>query len=174
MQPKKTFYQKVNKVSKKAMIEFLQNHYRYDTMNSWNRSTSYANKVKVWNVIPSELQDKVFELMEADSDGFYIPINDILSNWEADNKPYSAGFNGRSGGYIVMYYDNYPGRSIDMDEDFEAWDITEIRERVKLVQSFDRMCDEVVNCAIYAAEHGEVIEEVVSVERTVKHIEYKD
>lgn len=70
-----TFFQKVGK-SKKAMIDFLSNHFRYHTMNSWNNSTSYANKVKVYSVIPRELQNKVFELMECD--GFYDDLNSIL------------------------------------------------------------------------------------------------
>lgn len=42
-----TFYEKkVNTKDRKEMIAFLKNHFRYDTMNSWNRSTSYANNVK--------------------------------------------------------------------------------------------------------------------------------
>ena len=68
----KKFYQKIDLRSKEGMIDFLSNHFRYDTMNSWNQATSYANKVKVWDVIPNELQNKVFELM--DTDTFYIDL----------------------------------------------------------------------------------------------------
>jgi hypothetical protein len=173
--PLKTFYQSVNKRSRKAMVEFLQGHFRYNTMNPWNQSDSYANRVKVYNVIPHELRNKVFELMEADSDGFYIPINDILSNWEAENKPYSAGFNGRSSGYIVMYYDNYPGRPIDMNEDFAdkyQWPLDALKSRVELVQSFDKMCDAVVLEAIYMAENASIEIEEYTVTKTRKHINY--
>ena len=62
---KTQFYQKIDLRSKKQMVEFLTNHFRYDTMSNWNASTSYANKMKVWDVIPSELQDKVKEILEA-------------------------------------------------------------------------------------------------------------
>ncbi|NBK80009.1 hypothetical protein D5272_15850, partial [bacterium D16-76] len=57
------FYQKVNRRSRAAMTGFLARHYRYNTMNSWNRFTSYANDVKVPNLdIPSELQDLAYDV----------------------------------------------------------------------------------------------------------------
>lgn len=54
----KPFYKKVDIRKPKDMIDYLKNHFRYDTMNSWNRATSYANNVKIHRVIPNELQDK--------------------------------------------------------------------------------------------------------------------
>lgn len=102
MEPIKKFFQDVDKRSKKEMIDFLTSHFRYNTINSWNGSTSYANKVKIHSVIPSSLTDKVYELME--SEDFYDSINYILKDWdEKNNYHYQAGFNGRSSGYIVMY-----------------------------------------------------------------------
>lgn len=101
MKTKSNFYQKVGK-SRKAMIEFLENHFRYDTMNSWNRSISYANKVKVHSVIPSALQNKVYEMLEAE--GFYDNLNWLLEDFAVNHgQQWQAGFNGRSGGYIVLY-----------------------------------------------------------------------
>lgn len=216
--PLKTFYQDVDKRNKKEMIAFLRGHYRYNTMNSWNNSTSYANKVKVWDVIPSSLQDKVFEMM--DVEGFYDDINWILEDWGMENDySYQAAFNGRSGGYIVMYegfYKNeyfikpdetfnhpsgaysdrlrrwvqkeeaekhgwigktykkigtWPGRSIDQGEDFEDWDIDSLKSRVELVQSFDKMCDDVVAQTIHIAQEGTVVEETVMIPKVIKHIE---
>ncbi len=88
--------------TKKQMIDYLVSHFRYDTMNSWNGSTSWAANVKIHNVIPSNLQDKAYELIE--TDGFYDRINDILSDYSyQNNHSLQAGFNGRSSGYIVMY-----------------------------------------------------------------------
>ncbi len=211
-----TFYAKVGR-SKKAMIEFLENHYRYDTMNSWNQSTSYANKVKIYNCIPSELQDKVFELMECE--GFYDDINWILEDFAMEHdQQWQAGFNGRSSGYIVLYQGykevktifnfgedtkqykdrdyadgygwmnkaeaiernlykrqitkahTYPGRSTDQNEDFTDWSIEQLKDRVKLVQDFDRMCDDVVNIVINMAKENEVKEEVYTVQKTRKVI----
>jgi len=204
-----TFKQKVGK-SKKAMIQFLTNHFRYDTMSSWNQSTSYANKVKIHSVIPNNLRTKVYELMETEE--FYDNLSEIISDFgmEHDQK-WQAGFNGRSSGYIVLYsgekntktifnFENcerdyadgygwlsiseakerglykkqitkvstFPGRSIDMGEDFEDWSIDDLKERVKLVCEFDEMCDNVVAEAIRMANENEVVEEVYTVEKKRK------
>ena len=42
------FYKEVDKRYKEAMIAFLKKHLRYDTMNSWNKSTTYANNIKLY------------------------------------------------------------------------------------------------------------------------------
>ena len=102
MKSRKQFYQKVDLRSRGEMIDFLCDHERYSTMNSWNQSTSWANNVKVYNVIPDELQDKVFEMME--SEDFYDDINNVIAEYNRKNDyQIQAGFNGRSGGYLVMY-----------------------------------------------------------------------
>lgn len=44
------FAKEVDTTDRKAMADFLTNHFRYDTMNSWNESTSYANNVKIYNL----------------------------------------------------------------------------------------------------------------------------
>jgi hypothetical protein len=41
------FYRPVDLRSRAAMTAYLKNHFRYHTMNSWNRSTSYACNLKV-------------------------------------------------------------------------------------------------------------------------------
>ena len=46
----KQFYEKVDLRSRKDMVDFLENHFRYFTMNSWNRSTSFANNMKLYNL----------------------------------------------------------------------------------------------------------------------------
>jgi hypothetical protein len=75
---------------------------RYNTMNSWNQSTAPAYNLKVHNVIDRELQDKVFELM--DCEGFYDEINGMIADFDRENDySWQAGFNGRSGGYLVLY-----------------------------------------------------------------------
>jgi len=75
---------------------------KYWTMNSWNRSTAPAYNLKVYNVIDSKLQDKVFELMECVD--FYDDINYLMHDFglQFDYK-WQVGFNGRSGGYLVLY-----------------------------------------------------------------------
>lgn len=105
----------------------------YPTMNYWNGSTAPAYNLKIYNVIPRELQDRAYEIY-ADEDlsyELYNKINALIDDFTAETKyAYTAGFNGRSGGYLVLYkscrvvnYDSdgtaharletYPGRDID-------------------------------------------------------------
>ncbi|NBK80684.1 hypothetical protein D5272_19650, partial [bacterium D16-76] len=75
---------------------------------------------------------------------------------------YHIGFNGRSSGYLVLYeaeanedgtYSLYPGRSIDMYEDFAGWDMQDLRGRVELVQDFDKTCDRLREGFVFMLEH---------------------
>lgn len=103
MKALKTFYQKVDKRSRKAMAEFISSHFRYHTMNSWNGSTSWANNLKIYNVLPNELQDKWYEMYEYMQE-LSSNIESLINNYTAEsNNTLTAGFNGRSGGYLVMY-----------------------------------------------------------------------
>lgn len=99
----KKFYHKVDRRSRKAMTDFLTNHFRYNTMNSWNRSTSYANDMKITHLDFSHEQVmKLFDIM--DCEDCYDNINDKI--WEfgyQHNWQWQVGFNGRSGGYLVLY-----------------------------------------------------------------------
>ncbi|KUG02598.1 hypothetical protein ASZ90_019966 [hydrocarbon metagenome] len=211
----KQFYQKIDMRSRTEMINFLRNHFRYNTMNSWNRSSSYANNLKVHNLgLPWEIEQKAFDLLNVDD--IYIEINNLINEWNRDhNYQWQAGFNGRSGGYLVIYQGcleptkhksfctncgqlnfqtteksnqcgvcrqntrvnlekprmmikTYPGRSIDQDADFEDWSYDELKERVKLVQSFDRLCDDIVAQLIYICENFEVVEQEICVPKTIK------
>jgi DNA-directed RNA polymerase subunit M/transcription elongation factor TFIIS len=75
---------------------------RYSTMNSWNGQTAPAYNLKVHKVIPNSLQSKVFELM--DCENFYDEINFLKDNFAEHHEfKWQAGFNGRSGGYLVLY-----------------------------------------------------------------------
>ena len=141
------------------MSDFLQNHFRYYTLNSWNRSTSYANKVKIYDLpIPRELRDMAYDVAcgSIQSTDFDIICHDEIAWFKADTG-YAAAFNGRSSGYIVMIDTERnhetgelmlrPGRSIDNDEDFEdkdEWPMWRLKERVELVQRFDCMCDNIL------------------------------
>lgn len=71
-------------------------------MNSWNNATAPAYNLKIYNVIKKELQAQVYELLEAEN--FYDDINWLIREFDADNDyAFQAGFNGRSGGYLVLY-----------------------------------------------------------------------
>lgn len=145
------------------MTDYLKNHFRYNTMNSWNRSTSYANNIKLHNLhLPKEIKDKAWDFVCGDIEclDWQFAVDDAFFQFLKETG-FSAGFNGRSGGYIVMYEtgtDNsgktvvYPGRSIDMYADLDdedEWDIHSLQERVRLVQRFDKMCDDLREEFIY-------------------------
>ena len=175
------YYKKVNKASRKEMVDFLENHFRYDTMNNWNCSTSYANNVKFWRLnISKELEDKFWQLQDMEYDEFYMyDIPDMISNFR-DEYGYDVGFNGRSSGYLVMYeieykgngkYDVYPGKSIDMYADFndkEEWPLYKLKERVELVQAFDKLCDDIRDALIEYLKTHEFIDEEYTEVKTRK------
>lgn len=197
----KKFYKKVDLRSRKKMIDFLENHFRYDTLNSWNCSKSFANNMKIYNLeLPKKTKSVLDYLYCSDDwDNLMEPIEFLISEFEKQtNYEYTAMFNGASGGYLVLYkidfkpsgYKSYCthcgqenftsvtetgstcgrcgnntridyteppmqkvvyfGRSIG-DEDYEDknyWDISELRDEVKLVQLFDKLCDDIVDTVV--------------------------
>jgi len=97
------FYQAVDKRSRKAMVNHLKEHFRYYTMRSWNNSSSYAHNMKIQNLnLDSGIRNKLYDLIYCD--GFYDTINILINNFGIKhNWLWQAGFNGRSGGYLVLY-----------------------------------------------------------------------
>lgn len=151
------FAKNINTTNRNEMIAFLKNHFRYHTMNSWNNATSYANNVKLYNLnIPDNNYEKAADLLFGEYENRYVINEMVTEHFEkfTAETGFAAGFNGRSGGYIVMYdteYDPksnkrvvYPGRSIDQYEDFEEFENDELETRVKLVCEFDKMCDNLI------------------------------
>lgn len=190
-------------------------------MNSWNRSTSYANNIKLYNIDkPADIdKDTWWQLIEITS------WQEKLSYFLADfgrsyNWQWQAGINGRSGGYLVLYqggiqpsgYKSYcshcgqknyqevpegqtgicgrcdakarvnfkqmhmqiftrPGKDTDMNEDFRDWSTDELRDRVKLVQEFDRLCDSIVQEYISTCRGYRITEEEILVPKTIKVLE---
>jgi len=161
------------------MKEYLRNHFRYWTMSGWNKSTSYARNIKIYNVIPAKYQDKAYQLMAVDE--YWDSINGILSAFDVAHKhEFQIASNGRSGGYLVMYCGGinkdggvycYPGRSIDKYmEEFtdEDWDGLPLEERYKLVKEFDAVCDEVIETTINFCKEYNVVEKEIHVPKIVK------
>lgn len=168
------FTKSVDTTNRQAMIDFLTNHFRYDTMNSWNNSTSYANNVKVYNlgIEDPDVLNKAWNIICSDIDceemyeNFHEIINDFRHAYH-----YDIGFNGRSDGYLVLYSINYdpashissiyPGKSIDQDEDFtdeEVWTMEQLKARCDLICAFDRVCDRIRHEFIYWCRHSFVVE----------------
>lgn len=97
------FYKRVDLRSRKAMTDFLINHFRYYTANSWNRSQSYACNLKIHRLgLNSEIVDKLFDMIQVQE--FFYGINDLLEEFNRCHKYlWQAAMNGRNGGYLVLY-----------------------------------------------------------------------
>lgn len=98
------FYKEVDKRYRNSMKDFLTKHTRYNTMNSWNRSTSYANNIKLHNIDkPADINEQTWwELLEITQ--WQERLSDLLEEFgRAHNWLWQAGINGRSGGYVVLY-----------------------------------------------------------------------
>jgi hypothetical protein len=86
--------------TKKAMVAYLCDHFRYHTMNSWNRATSYAACIKLHKIMPGDLDGYAFlQTDEAFREGNEI-IEEFSRRWHHE---WQIGSNGRSGGYLVLY-----------------------------------------------------------------------
>jgi len=190
-------------------------------MNSWNKSTSYANNIKLHNVDkPDDVDnDAWWEILWITD--WQNQLSDLLENFGRRHEwQWQAGINGRSGGYVVLYrggikpsgYKSYcthcgqknyqdvpegeigicgrceakarinfkqlhmqvftwPGKSVDEHEDFADRTLSEIRERVELVQDFDRLCDTIADEYIYLCKNYRIAEEEILVPKTIKVLE---
>lgn len=55
-----------------------------------------------------------------------------------------------------------------MNEDFEDWDIYELKKRTKLVESFDKMCDNIFDEFVRMLKTYDVEDKVIYTPKTVK------
>ena len=186
------FYKKVNKKSDKDMFNFLKNHYEYDTMNSWNNVKSIANNVKVYNLGLKGDWSYLLKILETFN---YHTINRKIEQWEEKHSDYRVGFNGRSGGYLVLYnndnckhiFDNYTYDFILASDNYEDFkDLLKdygytmkdyhnyLVQMTRLVQDFDKLCDDLVVECQYLLDNYEVAEEEILVPKTVKTLKYKE
>jgi len=166
----------VNKMKKQEMIDFLNSHFRYDTMGSWNGATSYAHNLKIYKVIPGELRSAALELME--TEGFYDTINFLVSDFGVNHdQKWQAGFNGRSGGYLVLYqggkHENgqvfcTPGKSLDMGEDFGEWSRDDLKGRCEIIFEFDQLAKDIIEGVIYMCKNMQVKEEEITIKKKIK------
>lgn len=97
------FARPVDKRSREDMTSFLKKHFRYNTMNSWNHSTSYACNMKVYNFgLDRDITDKLYDLIQVPE--FYGRLGKLIEKFNVQHDYlWQAGWNGRSGGYLVLY-----------------------------------------------------------------------
>ncbi len=173
----------IQKDDRDALIHYLKNHTRYYTMNSWNRATSYAHNVKLYNLnLDNDAYEKASAFLftdEIDTSEYQMEQEQLIRDFREDTN-YDITFNGRSGGYLVLldteYNINtgklhvYPGRSIDANEDFEDWDINALYDRYVLVNKFDKLCDDLRDLLIDYATNGTIKETTYYVPKTIRQL----
>jgi hypothetical protein len=169
------FYVKgIDITNDKQMFNFLKNHYQYYTMNSWNGLKSIANNVKLYKLGLSGDWTTALNFLNSDS---YDIITSMIEDWEYEHKGYKVGFNGRSGGYLVIYNDDN-NRSILPDEvdncddyeEYKRWckdycgsvaaNRSYLRRITKLVQDFDKLCDDLRDYCDYLSKLDFATEEM--------------
>lgn len=155
---KNLFYKgAIDKNNGKALWTFLTEHYWYYTMNSWNGLKSIANNVKVYNLGLEGDYWLALELLREDD---YYTLNNMIYDWESEHPNYDVGFNGRSSGYLVLTNkktnNNVLPNWIAENSNYEEFKQTckdyygsvkealpDLLEYVKLVQDFDKLCDDI-------------------------------
>jgi len=65
----------------------------------------------------------------------------------------------------------WPGKEVDMGEDFHGWDMEQLRQRVKLVQELDQLCDDIVSAFVDTCRNYRISEEEILVPKTIKVLE---
>ena len=100
---RRLFTRAVDKRSRETMTSFLKGHFRYNTMNGWNHSTSYACNMKIYNLgLDRDMADKLYDLIQVPE--FHARLGRLIEKFNArHNYLWQAGWNGRSGGYLVLY-----------------------------------------------------------------------
>lgn len=141
----------------RQMFNFLKNHFQYYTMNSWNGLRSIAHNVKIYRLNLSGDHWTALTFLQDDD---YFVVNMMIEDWEAEQCGYRVGFNGRSGGYLVLYsiHDNgniLPDSITESDtyEDYREYcreyygsvkaNRWELVKFTKIVRDFDRLCDQI-------------------------------
>lgn len=151
------FYVKgIDITNDKQMFNFLKEHRQYYTLNSWNGLKSVANNVKVYNL---NLSGDCYNALTFLQDDDYFTVNMMIEDWEVEHRGYKVGFNGRSGGYLVLYNaDNNKTvlpDEVDYNDTYESYKEMcreyfgsvkaaryKLVEIVKVVQDFDKLCDQ--------------------------------
>ena len=232
----------MSKVSRQTMLDFINSHFYYYTMNSWNGLRSIAANVKIHNLksLTREEKNALYDLIGVD--GFYDDINIIVEDWQYEmqsngykitkeqyyegtgwvypaddnfeeriNKilsldgllseskrkftealeqkkavycafkrykeqcKYSVGFNGRSGGYLVLYSKENNGNAIPDDLDNkEYYTYEDVKYYYDLVKNFDRLVESLEEHCKYMANNCEIEMETVTYSKKVPTLVYKE
>lgn len=170
------FEERINRASRKDMISFLKDHFRYHTMNSWNINTSYAHCIKINRIdLPNDIDETKWDMLNCQEWNNH--MYDLVNSFnDAHNYSWQVGTNGRSGGYLVLYQGGikdgkiicYPGRSTDQNENFDDWEMDEIKARVNIIRDFDMLVSDIVIKFASFCRTYSVVDEIVMVPKTIQ------
>lgn len=155
------FYQEVDKRSREEMIWFLRSHEKYEEFGAKNgKEGRYANNVRIPNLnVPQEIEEKLFCMLG--DQHVYRTLHWLIDDFKSKHDNHWIGmFEGRSGGHFVLYWVNTPDDITCANDDdtgvqFEQWSTCKLRERVKLVQDFDKLTDNVITTVIALSKEYE-------------------
>lgn len=196
MKKNEKFFNKTHsKMSLQDKLNYINKHFYYFTMNSWNRTKTLANNVKIYNLpLTTEQKNKFYEIAEDEnlSQELYNNINYLLYDFEAQNPGLEVYFNGRSGGYIVIknkgnneniidenitdsankqdlinYFKNVCGWSFK-DSQAEAKRI--IEENFETCILFDNLCDEILQEFKHILNNSQIEEEEILYTKKIKSL----
>ena len=161
------FYKKgINCNNNKQMFEFLQSHFTYYVV-SWYKVKHYeddlskesiANNVKIYRLNLEGDPINVLRLLE---EGEYDNIFKKIDKWEKKHPGYLVVFNGCNNGYLVLKNERnnkniLPNVIYNYSyEEFKEYCLnkyggvknynSKLREYVKIVRDFDKLCDDLRN-----------------------------
>ena len=180
------FAKKIDLANKVEMIQFLRSHRRYYTASSVQRSTTYANLVKVHSLgLTAVEQQAAYAVIEV-AETYQLLDEPMIDFQRQFNDSFQMGFNGRSGGHLVVLkaerrvgangivYAQALTSALDEDADYEAWSKGELRDRVELVTAFDQACDSVRSVFQAVLREFDVCNEAVVITKQVRVLRPKN
>lgn len=175
-------------------FDYIKEHFTYCTMNSWNKTESIANNIKLYKLpLTKEQKERAWEIIGDEN------LNDEL--WWNELEPYIAEFkdryhqnydiysNGRNGGYLVLTGNNgYKVVNEDIKnaesykkliknfQDYYGWSFREAQKEARqeiedtfdLIVDFDETCDDMLAEFIYVLDNFEITTKTYT-----KECEYK-
>ena len=177
------FAKEVDLKNDEAVFEYLKKHPRYFLMNSWNQLKTFAQNIKIYNLgVDNDIEDKLFEMLDADSMDVKFAYEDGVNDFEEENPEYTIHTNGRSSGYMILAPNKNRSHFCDMvdtinnydmlDELKENYDFEEFRDLAKVVLNFDKACDNIIQNIVGIAENCEIVEEEYTVTKTRKVLKF--
>jgi hypothetical protein len=159
------------------MIEYLTNHDRYYTLNSWNNNTTYSRCVKISHLDFSdeETRHRAYEFLDVDE--AFEEGHHILREFdERHHFFWHIASNGRSSGYLILLKSgvsdfgdhNISAESVDAFPNFELWAFYYLKERVDVVWDFDRTVEAACQAFIRFVKTHDVSEEVVMIPKVLR------